>query len=235
MSFSVKDIINDAFDRTGIYPNPTETLPGEYFSMGLKLLRGLVSFYNTRNFIIPTQRMVEVTVPGSGHIRMAKTEEGVEPVIEPCASIQKVYIGLADDTNRELNFKSLQTWPSCYNGQAVYSWNQTGDGEFDLMLQRWCAGRKATVVYNVPIECDVDTEYFLPPEYCELFTLGLCLKLLGAYPRESDQMFTKMSDELKALTDAIVAKQADAKTLEWNRHDFVDPTDAFRSGSFLGV
>lgn len=235
MSFTVKDIINEAFDRSGIYPNPTDALPGEYFSMGLKALQGLVSHYNTRNYIMSTQRMVELKIPASGCIKLGKTEEGVEPAIEDVAAISTVYWKQSETVNKRLNFVSFMNFPGYMPGNYIYSWNQTGEYQFDLIFQKWMAGKDVTVVYNVPFECQKNTVYYLPLEYKELFVLGLILKLLAIYPREDKTMYEQILEELKSVTGAIEAKQADSKVMEWNTHDYVSKQAAFESGSFLGV
>ena len=38
--FTIRDIISDAYNRTGIWPNSTDSLPGEYAVQGELLLQG---------------------------------------------------------------------------------------------------------------------------------------------------------------------------------------------------
>lgn len=235
MSFTVKEIINDAYDRSGVFPCPSDSLPGEMFAMGYKLLQGLIQTYNIRSYITSTQRMTELKVPADGVLHLARTEEGVEPAIEDVAAVCKLYLVNSEGANTEFKFTSFMNFPKYSQGSHVYTWNQAEEYAYDVYVQKWLAGRKVLVGYVVPFACEVDTKYFLPPEYKELFTLGLCIKLLGVYPREDKTMLESMGGELQNLTGAIEAKQADAKLIEWNTHDFVSRQAAFESGSFLGV
>lgn len=232
MSFTVKDIINDAYDRTGIFPNPSDALPGEMFELGLKLLRGLVHFYNIKNYITCTQRMVTVKVPSDCTVKMAKTDEGVTPKIENVAGVSMVYLKQGG-SNMELKYTAFMNFPKYSSTSPVYTWNDAGEYAFDVMFQPWLKGREVIIMYNVPFDCDKNTVYYLSPEYKELFTLGLCLKLLSANPREDNKMYEQMADELKALTNAIEAKQSDAKIIEWNVHSYIGRRAAFESGEFL--
>lgn len=235
MAFSAKDIINEAFDRTGIWPSPSDALPGEMFDQGLKVLKGLIHFYNIKNYITCTQRMVEVEIPQDSVVHMSKTEEGVTPVIDNVTNINKVYWKNSDENNTELGYTSFMTFPKYASGNNIYTWNQVGEYDYDVIFQKWMAGKTVIICYNVPFECERNTKYYLPPEYSELFILGLCVKLLDIYPREDTKMLEGMSGELQALAGAIEAKQADAKILEWNQYDYKSKQAAFESGSFLGV
>lgn len=235
MSFTVKEIINEAYDRTGVFPNPTDALPGEFFDRGLKALKGLVNYYNIRNYITCTQRMATLKVPADGIVHLEKTDEDVTPKVYDVTNINKVYWQNTEGGNIELKYVSFMEFPGYSQGNYIYSWNQVGAYSYDVILQKWMVGKTVDICYNVPFECEVDTVYYLPPEYCELFTLGLCLKLLTIFPREDTKMYEQMGAELQTLTGAIEAKQSSAKILEWNRHDSYDRQAAFRSGSFLGV
>ena len=59
--FTVKNIISQSFDRTGIYPNLGNPLPGEMAKMGLDLLRGIISSMNTRNLLLWSQHKLKFT------------------------------------------------------------------------------------------------------------------------------------------------------------------------------
>lgn len=235
MSFTTKDVINEAMDRCGIWPNPSDSLPGEYFDQGLKVLKGLIHTFNIRNYITCTQRSVLVDVPADCVIHMTKSEPGPKPFIDDVTNVTKVYWQNSEGVNTELKYVSFMEFPGYMPGNYIHTWNQVGEYSYDVILQSWMRGKKVLIMYNVPFECERDTVYYLPPEYNELFILGLCVKLLAIYPREDKQMLENMGQELGSIIGSIEAKQTSAKILEYNRHDFASRQAAFGSGSFLGV
>lgn len=235
MSFSAKDVINEAFDRTGIWPNPADSLPGEMFDTGLKVLQGLINTYNIRNYITCSQRSVELVVPADGIIHLGKSEEGVTPVIDNVTNINNVFVKSTTGECDDLKYVSFMEYPRYSHLSYVYTHNQVGEYAYDLMFNKWMIGKTCIITYNAPFECQRDTMWYLPPEYHELFVLGLCVKLLAIFPREDKGMLEAMGSELSNITGAIEAKQSSAKILTWNRYSKPSMMERFNSGSFLGV
>lgn len=228
--FKAEDIVYDAFDRTGIYPNPRDSLPGDQFNIGLKLLKGLCDGYNIRNMILSLQRKATVQVPLNGIIVAKK--DGTD-FIDDIASIQKVLIRVSDEEAGELDFVPFQDFDTYPGGSWVYTYHQTGPAEFELEFKRGLAGRTAIVHYNASFPCEVDTEYYLPDEYRELFTLGLGCKLFTVFPRQDEKMEKRFDSERLSLEQSISAKQGESKMLMYNRYG--RPSIAARgdSGAFL--
>lgn len=117
MSFSVSDIINDAFDRSGIYPNASMSgVPEDMASMGLKLLRGLIDGYNVRNMIMFSQSKTVTTVPENGVIEVSSQD--VSSGFGTIASIQKVMVKLTEDQASELDFVPYRILTSTRTGRG---------------------------------------------------------------------------------------------------------------------
>lgn len=231
MSFTVKQIINNAYDRSGIFPNSTSTLPGEMTESALKILQGIIQTYNIQGILLPTQRRVEFTIKSQ---RMTLPDVSQEGLKEPVANIQKVYIKENGDSALELDFVpfvSFDAYPNSY----TYTFNQTRANEFDLYFKKNLVGRDGILLMVAPIECELNTEYYLPFEYEEFFTLSLVVKLLTIYPRENDGMQNRFIEELASCRNAIVTKQAENKLITYNRHSFNSLWDLGNSGAFLGV
>ena len=237
MSFSVQDIIKDAFDRTGIYPGASASgVPEDMASMGLKLLRGLIDGYNVRNMIMFSQSKTETTVPEDGVINV--TAPGSPSGFGNIASIQKVMVKLTEDQAGELDFVPYQDFDLHPNGAWVYTYRQCptvmNDGDdWEISLKPSFAGRKVIVHYNRPIPCNSDTEYSIPDEYRELFTLGLGVKLFTVYPRQDERMRNYFVQELEAITHSITAKQGESKMLMYNRYGRPSLAARGDAGTFL--
>ena len=235
MSFTVSEIIRDAFDRTGIYPNVgRSSLPQDMADMGLKLLKGLVSGYNIRNMITSSQSKTEATVPEGGVISVTGHGGGWATI----ASIQKVLVKLTEDQAGELEFVPFQDFDLHPNGAWVYTYRQnmtvTSDAnDWEISLKPSFAGKKVIVHYNRPFPCESDTEYSIPDEYRELFTLGLGVKLLTAYPRQDEKMRNYFVEELNAITNSITAKQGEAKMILYNRYGRPSLAARGDAGDFL--
>lgn len=230
MSFAVSEIIRDAFDRTGIYPNVgSSSLPQDMSDMGLKLLKGLVSGYNVRNMIMSSQSRAEVSVPADGVIQTAGENSGFQSI----ASVQKVMVKVSLDQAGELEFVPFQDFDLHPDGAWVYTYSQNGPDDWDIYLKPGFAGKKVIVHYNRPFPCESDTEYSIPDEYRELFTLGLGVKLLTTYPRQDEKMRNYFVEELNAITNSITAKQGEAKMLLYNRYGRPSLAARGDAGTFL--
>lgn len=228
--FKAQDIVHDAFDRTGIYPNPTDSLPGDQFNIGLKLLKGLCDGYNIRNMILSLQRKATLRIPSTGVI-VARKDGTV--FIDDVASIQKVLLKVSDEEAGELDFVPYQDFDCYPGGSWIYTQHQTGADEFELEFKRGLSGRTAIIHYNAKFPCEVDTEYYLPDEYRELFTLGLGCKLLTAFPRQDEKMKNYFEAELQELTNSITAKQGESKMLLYNRYGRRSLSARGDAGNFL--
>lgn len=228
--FKAEDVVYDAFDRTGIYPNPRDSLPGDQFNIGLKLLKGLCDGYNIRNMILSLQRKATLQIPSTGVI-VARKDGTV--FIDDVASVQKVLLKVSDEEAGELDFVPYQDFDCYPGGSWIYTQHQTGADEFELEFKRGLSGRMVIIHYNAKFPCEVDTEYYLPDEYKELFTLGLGCKLFTAFPRQDEKMEKRFDAERSALEQSIAAKQGDSKMLMYNRYRRTSIADRGDSGAFL--
>lgn len=239
--FTASDIINDAFDRTGIYPNPSGALPGGYTAMGVKLLRGLIENYNVKNMILSTQRKAVLTADASGIIDARKsTEEHPTAFNDDVASIQKVLVKISDEQAGELEFVPFKDFDLYPGGAWVYTYRQDGSNAYEIQMKSGFGGRSVIVHYNVPFVLDgdttaemVQTEFYLPDEYRELFILGLGVKLFKVYPRADEKMENGWKEELRTLTNDITAKQGEAKLVQYNRYGCRSLSAIGDSGTFL--
>lgn len=223
--FTVKEIINDAYDRSGIFPNSTSTLPGEMTESALKVLRGAIATYNIQGILLPNQRSVEFSI--DNEIKSEDlTEEGI-------ASIQKVYLRY-DNAQRaiELDYVPFASFPLAHD--YTYTYNQVGE-DFRIYFKKPLVGRTCLMHFITPIVCDLNTKYYLPFEYQEFFTLTLICKLLDMYPREDDTMKEGFLQELTSVRNAIVAKQEENKLNIYNIHHYGTTYSMGMSGAFLGV
>lgn len=233
MAFTVKSIINNAYDRSGVFPNSTSTLPGEMCEGALEVLKGIINTYNIQGILLPTQTReeFEITKP---KIIISKRPDAQAQVNEDIAAISKLYVKENEESAYELDyipFKDFDAFPNSYN----YSYNQTRANEFELYFKKNMVGRTAILHFMRPIECELNTEYYLPFEYEELFTLSLVVKLLTMYPRENDKQQENFKEELASVRNAIVSKQAENKLQMYNRHAYNSMWELGNSGRYLGV
>lgn len=228
MAFTVKSIINNAYDNSGIFPNSTSTLPGEMTEFGLKVLQGIVNTYNTQGVILPTQRRAEFKV--DGQIMNIPSPYTFNDEI---AGITKVYLKNGD-INTELDFIPFAAFDGTQSAYT-YSYNQVIANNMSVFFKKPLIGREVIMHYVAPIECELNTEYYLPAEYEELFTLSLIVKLLTRYPRENPEVANNFEKELASVRNAIVAKQTENKLVTYNRYDYDSLWQLGNSGKFLGV
>lgn len=228
MAFTVKQIINNAYDRSGIFPNSTSTLPGEMTESALKLLQGIIQTYNIQGVLLPTQRRKEIKITSTS---MKIPNEQFEDSV---AGITKVYVTNGDEHNTELDFIPFATFDGCPSSY-IYTYNQLTSNEFDIYFKKFIVGKKVIIYYVTPIECELNTEYYLPSEYEELFTLSLVVKLFNMYPRENTAIADEFKNELASVRNAIVAKQTENKLIMYNRYDYDSLWSLGNSGKYLGV
>lgn len=102
--FTAKDIIIEAYDRTGIFPNATDGLPGEFVTMGLNLLKGLVSQYNIRNYLTFTQQKVNIIASAESTIG---TDDATRSIVNDVSApnictIQNTFWRMGNGTGSEV-------------------------------------------------------------------------------------------------------------------------------------
>lgn len=224
MAFTVKDIITDAYDRTGIFPNSTDELPGEYAALGLKLLKAIISQYNIKNYLIFNQNKITIDVSTYGE----KLEDGSIGILlkndilqdSKIASISNIMVRRGTNTKSVLcEHVPYQLFDNFNDGQYIYTYKQFSDTDWVIYLKNFLYGRQITVVYNEQLECNMNTEYYAPEEYKELFILALSSKLLTSYPRTSDKMKESIDIELTGMLNTIEAKQYNNKLLMYNNNN----------------
>src|SRR5690554_3166774 len=97
--FTVKNIINKAYDRTGIHPNLGNPLPAELFKTGLDILKAIVSNFNTRDLLLFAQNRLTVT-PNSKVIKIDYDDPDIGVKIASIANI------IETCTKTQLRFRS---------------------------------------------------------------------------------------------------------------------------------
>jgi len=221
--FTVKNIINQSFDRTGIYPNLGNPLPGEMAKMGLDLLSGIVSSMNTRNLLLWSQHKLKFT---------ANTEEielDANEIEVKIASIPAVYCNSKKQALEDVPF---QIFDSYSDSDFVYNARQVSADKWLLQIKRCSVNEELTVIYNEALECEMNTEYYAPDEYQELLILALMSKLLIVYVRSDEAMKEQVDRELNQIVDNIRSKQSNLKLIMNNRHS-KSTWSSFVSGDFL--
>ena len=221
--FTVKNIISQSFDRSGIYPNLGNPLPGEMTKMGLDLLRGIVSSMNTRNLLLWSQHKLKFT---------ANTEEielDANEIEVKIASIPAVYCNSKKQALEDVPF---QIFDSYSDRDFVYNARQVSADKWLLQIKRCCINEELTVIYNEALECEMNTEYYAPDEYQELLILALMSKLLTVYVRSDGAMKEQVDRELNQIVDNIRSKQSNLKLIMNNRHS-KSTWSSFISGDFL--
>ena len=239
MSISVKEIIEDAFDRTGIWPNPTDELPGEYFTLGLKILKGIVGNYNIKNYLIFSQKKILVNLTSNntivddfGNLVYTINDENTQDKdILDIANISSVGLQIRTGNNVELEFIPYEIFEN-YSGRYCYTYRQVDAQKWELYFRPEMLGTKLCVVYNEQLKCEKNSEWMAPTEYKELFVLSLCSKLLTVYPRTSDSMKTNIDVELASLIAQIESRQYNNKLQMYNRRANYDVHTQFMTGNW---
>lgn len=221
--FTVKDIIIDAYDRTGIFPNATDGLPGEFVTMGLNLLKGLISQYNIRNYLTFTQQKVAFnasleTTFGTDDVTRSITND---VVATNAITIQKIYLknNINGDNALEMKFMPFQEFDKCSVNIPVYAYRQINDLQFIINFKSPYVGRSVVAYYNEKIVVTLNAEYAISDEYKELYILGLCDKLLTYYPRKDDAMKQYITAELASAISNITAKNAASRLIIANKYN----------------
>lgn len=236
--FTVKDIITDAYDRTGIFPNATDELPGEYAALGLKLLQAIISQYNIKNYLIFAQQKLTLDLSTA----IDEEDNSISRVLDKrymdvdIASINSVLL------RRDGNSKSIlmehipfEIFENYGNEMGIYTYKQLNDTDWKIYFKNCVKGRKVSIIYNEKLDCKMTTVYYAPEEYKELFILALSSKLLTSYPRTSDNMKNSIDSELTGMINQIEAKQYNNKLQMYN-NNFRYSSDAysqFISGSWM--
>jgi len=237
--FTAKDIVIDSYDRTGIFPNASNGLPGDFFTMGLSLLKGLVSQYNIRNYLTFTQQKVNFVAAVDMTLGTNDSARSIlNDVSAPnCSTIQKAYLknSLSGDCIYEMTFVSFQDFLAFSGRSGVFSWRQINDLQFALNFPTSCVGEQMEVYYNEKVIVSENSEYAIGDEYRELWTLGLSDKLLTYYPRKDDAMKQYIASELAAAISNITAKNAANRIILSNTFGFNRGSSLadFNSGSWM--
>ena len=191
------------------------------------MLKGVIYTYNTQGVLLPTQRRSELPCNNT-HFEIIDTEGKVLDV----AVINRIYWRREENTpSIEVEYVPFMAFDARPNS-FCWTYNQTEENRFDIYVKPLMVGKPMTIHWCAPVKCELNTEYTMPPEYEELFTLSLCVLLLNAFPRENDAMKSGFESQLAATRNAIVAKQAENKLIMNNRY-LQDPYTRGISGQFL--
>lgn len=238
--FTAKDIIIEAYDRTGIFPNATDGLPGEFVTMGLNLLKGLVSQYNIRNYLTFTQQKVNIIASAESTIG---TDDATRSIINDVSApnictIQNTFWRMGNETGSEvyteMKFIPFIEFERYSVGMPVYAWRQINDLQFAISFKSAYWNKPMVVHYNEKVVVTLNSEYAISDEYKELWVLGLSDKLLTYYPRKDDAMKQYVTAELAAAISNITVKNAANRLIMANKFDRMNNTsEYFNSGSWL--
>jgi hypothetical protein len=237
--FTAKDIIIDAYDRTGIFPNATDGLPGEFVTMGKNLLRGLLSQYNIRNYLTFTQQSVNAIADTEITIGTNDITRGIINTVEApnCSTIQKVYWNLGNTVNSEtyseMKFIPFIDFERYSSGDQIYTWRQINDLQFKLNFTSTFTNKPMLIHYNEKIVVELNSSYALSDDYRELWTLGLSDQLLTYYPRKDDNMKNYVTTALASAISNITAKNAANRLIMANTFSKGSSFAYANSGSFL--
>ncbi len=237
--FTTRDVIKDAFNRSGIWTNATSPLPAQYTARGLDRLRGTIAYFNKENYLTFSQKKVNATAKEILTIGVDDSERGISndiPVANMPNSIQRIYHILAGTTNaiREFHFVPYKEFEVYSAGSAVYTFRELNDLQFELSFKSGYAGSPIVIHYNEGIEIDLDKEWALPDHMRELWTVALELKLLDDYPRlNGDTKKNSVGVELANLVSAISGSNAAARLEEFNHYGRRGDYESFLSGEGL--
>jgi len=221
--FTVKNIINKAYDRTGIHPNLGNPLPAELFKTGLDILKAIVSNFNTRDLLLFAQNRLTVT-PNSKVIKIDYDDPDIGVKIASIANI------IETCTKTQLRFTSFNLFDNFYEQEKVYTTRQINDKVWEIEIKQSSVNKELSIIYNEKLECEMNTEYYAPDEYEELFILALSSKLLTAFARLDGTMKASIDTELDRAVKNIQSKQYNAKLIMNNRYDNNSVFSTFLNG-----
>ena len=104
--FTTRDVIKDAFNRSGIWTNATSPLPAQYTARGLDRLRGTIAYFNKENYLTFSQKKVNATAKEIVTIGVDDAGRGISndiPVANMPNSIQRNY-----ERHPRIPFRSVQ-------------------------------------------------------------------------------------------------------------------------------
>lgn len=221
--FTVKNIINKAFDRTGIHPNLGNPLPAELFKTGLDILKGIVSNLNTRDLLLFAQNRLTVT-PNSKVIKIDYDDPDIGVKIASIANI------IETKTKTQLRFMPFNLFDNFYEQEKVYTTRQINDKVWEIEIKQSSVNKELSIIYNEKLECEMNTEYYAPDEYEELFILALSSKLLTVFARLDGTMKESIDTELDRVVKNIQSKQYNAKLIMNNKYDNNSVFSTFLNG-----
>ena len=231
--FTTRDVIKDAFNRSGIWTNATSPLPAQYTARGLDRLRGTIAYFNKENYLTFSQKKVNATAKEIVTIGVDDAGRGISNMPN---SIQRIYNILEGTTNaiREFHFVPYKEFEVYSAGSAVYTFRELNDLQFELSFKSGYVGRTIVIHYNEGIEVGLDKDWALPDHMRELWTVALELKLLDDYPRlNGDTKKTSVSVELANLVSAISGSNAAARLEEFNHYGRRGDYESFLAGEGL--
>lgn len=222
--FTTRDVIKDAFNRSGIWTNATSPLPAQYSARGLDRLRGIIAYFNKQNFLTFSQKKVNASVAETLTIGVDDADRSVTNDIATASmpnSIQKVYYIASGTSNAlsEINFVPFTEFELYSAGSPVYTYRQLSDLQFEMNFKSGYVGRPIVIHYNEGISVELDKSWALPDEMRELWTVGLEAKLLDDYPRlNGDTKKNSVALELQNMISAIAGSNGAARLDEFNHY-----------------
>jgi hypothetical protein len=236
--FTVRDVINDAYNRTGIWPNSTDALPGEYTNQGELLLKGVVTELNLNNYLAFTRKNVTFTITkpemiiGQDYIVDGDVIIATDVSMPNFQKINRVYIE-KDTEKYELDFISFEEFDGYPNTEDFYSWLEVDDIQGKILFKDMNVNNQATVYYNEAFEITIDSELRIPNIYRQLWTLGLMVEIMKDYPRTDTTQLSVYQASYKTLMTNLEADQVANKVMTRMKRCYISPMSAFQTGSYL--
>lgn len=235
--FTTKDVIKDALDRTNVWPNSTSPVPDNYMNSALRRLRGILADFNNRNFLTFLQRKASflaaetltVGVDDSG--RNITNDVGTD---EKIAHIGNCYwmVGQseANSVNQKLEQVPFSDFEQYGSDAPVFSYRQLNDLQWELSFKQMYFGKRIVLHYNEAISVGLNSEWALPDDMRELWTVALCCALLSDFPRPDDSMKLSMNAELEKMISSVGGKNAAARLNLFKAHRYGTSYERFLSG-----
>ena len=235
--FTTKDVIKDALNRTGIWPNSTSPIPDNFVNAGLRRLCGIVADFNNRNFLTFAQRKVTFQAAETLTIGVDDENRGLAndiPVNGKIAAFSTCYWMVAANTASSVNQK-LESVPysdfEMYSvGSPVYSFRPLNDLQYELNFKQQYFGKNIVLHYNEAVDVELNSSWALPDDMRELWTAALAYALLADYPRPDDSLKVSLKEDLDKIISSVGGKNASARINLFNIYSNGSSYERFISG-----
>jgi len=235
--FTIRDIISDAYNRTGIWPNSTDSLPGEYAVQGELLLQGIISSLNINNYLAFTRKSVTFNVTkaemiiGENYIVDDNIIIATDIYMPNFEKINSVYLN-ENNQGYDVSFVSFEEFNGYPNSQEFYSWLAVDDIQGKILFKDEMIGNSVTVFYNEGFEVNLDSEMRVPNVYRQLWTLALMVEIMKDYPKMDNTQLTGYMTSYQSLLSSLTAVNA-ANKVKTNMMKSLSRHQLFESGGFL--